>query len=167
MKSISVMIAAAAFFAAVSHLQMPAAAASPPPEDARRVRTCDTALVQSLIDELAAACPCQGDWGAKRDYRTCLRTAQRAIRDRYGKAFQRSCIQVAFRCGSLSTCGEPDGVVTCTKPRRGRCRSGLCSDDISRTCKTKADCLGRCDLAESSAECDSSGGVSASGSCCD
>ncbi len=137
------------------------------PSPARGSKTCETALVQSLIDQMAALCPCDGNWDVKRQYKACLRKAQRTIMKDSNNTLRRSCIKMAFRCGSLSTCGEEAGVVTCSLPNAPKCLYGLCSDDIGRACTTNGDCVGSCNLADSSADCARAGGVSAPGSCCD
>lgn len=168
MKTVALSITAAALLAGVIALAPARAAAAPDaPTPARGSKTCDTALVQSLIDEMEAACPCQGGWDVKRHYKSCLRKAQRTIMKASGNTLRRSCIKFAFRCGALSTCGEPGGVVTCSTPSGGKCLYGLCSDDIGRACTTNADCVGSCNLADDSAACAKTGGTSAAGSCCD
>lgn len=142
------------------------ATAAPTPA-VRGSKICETALVQSLIAEMEVACPCEGDWGVKRKYKACLRKAQRTIMKASGNTLRRSCIKSAFRCGSLSTCAEPDAVVTCSVPSGGKCLYGLCSDDIGRACTTNADCVGSCNLSKDASECAKAGGTSAGGSCCD
>jgi len=134
---------------------------------ARGPKTCDTALVQSLAAEMETACPCQGNWGVKRHYKACLRKAQRTIMKASNNTLRRSCIKFAFRCGSLSTCGEDAAVVTCSTSNAAKCLYGLCADDIGRACTTNADCIGSCNLVDSAAECARVGGVAGTGSCCD
>lgn len=143
------------------------AGAASSPQPVRGSKTCDTALVQSLIDEMATLCPCPGDWDVKRQYKSCLRKAQRTIMKASNNTLRRSCIKTAFRCGSLSTCGEDAGVVTCSVASGAKCLYGLCSDDIGRACTTNADCIGSCNLVKTEADCTRVGGVAGTGSCCD
>jgi len=148
-------------------LLLVSSSASAAPAPVRGPKTCDTALVQSLISEMEVLCPCESDWQVKRRYKACLRKAQRTIMKASGNTLRRSCIKTAFRCGSLSTCGEPDEAVVCSYATGAKCSYGLCSDDIGRTCTTNADCVGSCNVAKTSLDCSRAGGVPGGSSCCE
>lgn len=142
---------------------------------------CDPAAVAAAAGAVESACPCAGKtapngdvtaWKNHGQYVSCVTRARNAA----AKHFQlsKSCVRETTRCSARSTCGKPDGFVSCrvpdvcSDPTPDGIATGTCGDDPTIACDTAADCpVLRCSVKSSADLCTAQGGIAGAGSCCD
>lgn len=142
---------------------------------------CDPAAVASAAADVQAACPCAGRtspsgevtaWKNHGQYVSCVTRARNEAAKRLD--LSKSCVRNATRCAARSTCGKPDGFVSCRIPdvcsdaTPDGTATGVCADDPTIACDTAADCpVLRCSVKSSAEICAAQGGISGAGSCCE
>jgi hypothetical protein len=111
---------------------------------------CDPDAVAAATAAIADACPCEGQtdeagnvvpWKNHGQYVRCVAHATRDAVKASDGTLTRRCLKESVRCAARSTCGRPEGFVTCTI-------------DLS------------CSFRPSAEACTAAGGVAGSGSCC-
>ncbi len=116
---------------------------------------------------VSACCPCDGSWKNHGRYVSCAAHAVNALRK--AGCLDKEARRSMKRCAARSTCGKPEGFVTCCREKPGECDEQVCAKtDPPVACTTDADCppISKCSTKSSAELCEASGGTSGTGSCC-
>ena len=114
----------------------------------------------------ATCCPCDG-FRNHGKYASCVAHATNTLR-RAG-CLDKEARRSLKRCAARSTCGKPEGYVTCCVQRPGVCLNGLCArTDPPQECTTDETCppIPKCRLKRNAEMCLAKHGVPGTGSCC-
>ena len=115
---------------------------------------------------LAECCPCAGNKNHG-SYVSCVAHAVNALRS--AGCLDKDARRSIKRCAARSTCGKPEGFVTCCKTTAGVCMEGFCEEGSTGSeCMVDADCPGttKCSIKRDASTCQAQGGVPGEGSCC-
>ena len=113
---------------------------------------------------VAQCCPCEGNRNHG-SYVSCVAHATNALRA--AGCLDKEARTSLKRCAARSTCGKPEGSVTCCKSVPTDCEGGLCEDGVT-VCLVAEDCPAktRCSIKRDAPTCEAQGGVAGTGSCC-
>jgi hypothetical protein len=115
---------------------------------------------------VAECCPCGGNKNHG-SYVSCVAHAVNALRT--AKCLDKDQRRSMKRCAARSTCGKPEGFVTCCKTIPGECDGGFCEEGSTGSeCIVDTDCPAttKCSIKHDATTCEDQGGVPGEGSCC-
>jgi hypothetical protein len=115
---------------------------------------------------VAECCPCSGHKNHG-SYVSCVAHAVNALRK--ANCLDKEARTSMKRCAARSTCGKPEGFVTCCKTTPGACMGGFCEEGSAGSeCMVDADCPSttKCSIKRDATTCEAQGGLPGEGSCC-
>jgi hypothetical protein len=116
---------------------------------------------------VAACCPCDG-FPNHGQYVRCVAHAATALRR--ADCLDRDARRSIRRCAARSTCGKPEGFVTCCVDRPVACEEdGFCARSKDTVpCLSDLDCppITKCSTKRDAQRCIDRGGLPGTGSCC-
>jgi hypothetical protein len=136
---------------------------------------CNDPDLNSVRDQILATCSTedqsQGRKGCNGNHGNFVSCVAHAVNDATrgdDPILDRNCKGKVVRCAARSTCGKPEGFVTCAQCEPGPCVEGFCEDGVT-ACSETVPCplvVTRCSIKSSADHCTSQGGISGTGSCC-